>query len=513
MRARDRAAERRLRRSAQSHGEVVLRVAPLLLLLVSAVQEKRPNVLIVITDDQGFGDLGVPRQPGDQDAEARRLRKGAMAEELLRLPGLLADAVEPAHRAVQLPHRRRGYVHRPVDDAAGREDAGRVPRGRRATAPGSSASGTSATTTRFGPKDQGFQETLMLQGGGIGQPSDPRAASTTAYRRSSSKRQARSRRRATAPTSSPTRRSSSSRQRPGPALLRLRGVQRAPWAPRGPGRLPRGLQEPGPRRHDGARVRDGDEHRQEPRPADEDARRARAGPGHPRDLHDGQRPAASPRYNGELRGLKGTVFEGGIRVPAFSGGPRSGRPGVVGGVAAHIDVTPTLLEACRGLEAGVGDDGRRSMLPRWARHEPVPTRTLFFQWHRGDVPEKYRACAALGPNGKLVWTTPTAKPMLFKDPQEKKDVVTASTARKMIWRTAKSTDVNSRHIPYPTRAGTFRPDGREVAQATSVLAMALAPRRRRAPGRTARHGRGPRRDRPAGPRDPRARPTRGAARA
>ena len=53
--------------------------------------------------------------------------------------------------------------------------------------------------------------------------------------------------------------------------------------------------------------------------------------------------------------------------------------------------------------------------------------------------------------------------------------MTASTARKMIWRTAKSTDVNSRHIPYPIRAGTFRPDGREVAQATSVLAMARGP--------------------------------------
>src|SRR5262249_11813214 len=32
----------------------------------------------------------------------------------------------------------------------------------------------------------------------------------------------------------------------------------------------------------------------------------------------------------------------------------------------------------------------------------LPARTLFVQWHRGDVPEKYRAFAARGPRYKLV---------------------------------------------------------------------------------------------------------------
>jgi hypothetical protein len=38
-----------------------------------------------------------------------------------------------------------------------------------------------------------------------------------------------------------------------------------------------------------------------------------------------------------------------------------------------------------------------------------PERTLFFQWHRGDVPERYRAFAARGPRFKLVQATGVAQ--------------------------------------------------------------------------------------------------------
>ena len=62
----------------------------------------------------------LPRQPGRsrRRSSTRSRSESVRLEELLRLPGLLADAVEPADRAVQLPHRRRGHVHRPVADAA-----------------------------------------------------------------------------------------------------------------------------------------------------------------------------------------------------------------------------------------------------------------------------------------------------------------------------------------------------------------------------------------------------------
>jgi hypothetical protein len=76
---------------------------------------------------------------------------------------------------------------------------------------------------------------------------------------------------------------------------------------------------------------------------------------------------------------------------------------VVDRVAAHIDVTPTLLEAC-GVAAPKDRkiDGR-SLLPL-LRGDKVawPDRALFTQWHRGDVPQLYRACAVRTQQYRLV---------------------------------------------------------------------------------------------------------------
>ena len=100
---------------------------------------------------------------------------------------------------------------------------------------------------------------------------------------------------------------------------------------------------------------------------------------------------------------KGSVHEGGIRVPCFVRWPGTLEPGrVVEPVAAHIDLTPTLLEACGVAKPeAVAFDGR-SLLPL-LRGEPVdwPDRTLYFQWHRGDVPELHRAFAARSGRYKL----------------------------------------------------------------------------------------------------------------
>lgn len=111
-----------------------------------------------------------------------------------------------------------------------------------------------------------------------------------------------------------------------------------------------------------------------------------------------------PRYNAGLRGLKGSVYEGGIRVPFLVRWPGRLEPGrEVDVVGAHIDVVPTLLEAC-GVPRpeGVALDGL-SLLPWLEGRETVPPdRTLFFQWHRGDVPRPGRAFAAREARWKLV---------------------------------------------------------------------------------------------------------------
>jgi len=68
----------------------------------------------------------------------------------------------------------------------------------------------------------------------------------------------------------------------------------------------------------------------------------------------------SDRYNVMMRGRKGSVHEGGVRVPCFIRWPRRFPEGrTVTQIAAHIDLFPTLLDLC-GLPApnGPARDGR-----------------------------------------------------------------------------------------------------------------------------------------------------------
>ncbi len=110
------------------------------------------------------------------------------------------------------------------------------------------------------------------------------------------------------------------------------------------------------------------------------------------------------RYNFGLRGQKFSVYEGSIRVPFFikwSGRIKAGRK--INRIAAHIDIFPTLLQMC-GIEVpkNVVIDGV-SLLP--LLDESVndwPDRNLFFQFHRGMTPRRYQNCAVRSQKYKLV---------------------------------------------------------------------------------------------------------------
>ncbi|HVX61573.1 MAG TPA: arylsulfatase [Pirellulales bacterium] len=110
-----------------------------------------------------------------------------------------------------------------------------------------------------------------------------------------------------------------------------------------------------------------------------------------------------PRYNGGLRGRKASVYEGGVRVPCYVRWPARLPAGRTRSVpAAHIDLAPTLLEACHATApAEVKFDGRSLLRVLEGKTDDWPERTLFFQWHRGDRPQLYRAFAARGPRWKL----------------------------------------------------------------------------------------------------------------
>jgi len=128
------------------------------------------------------------------------------------------------------------------------------------------------------------------------------------------------------------------------------------------------------------------------------------------------------RYNANLRNLKGTPYEGGIRVPFLIRWPNRIKPGtVIDRLAAHIDVTPTLLEATSATTKSSLDG--RSLLPLLTDTNATQTwsnRSIFIQWHRGDAPRPFENSAVATQRYKLI----NGKELydLEQDPSESKDI-------------------------------------------------------------------------------------------
>ena len=138
-------------------------------------------------------------------------------------------------------------------------------------------------------------------------------------------------------------------------------------------------------------------------------------------------------YHAGLRAQKGSVYENGIRVPFVVRWPARLAPGAVDAVGAHIDLAPTLLAAA-GVSPppGLAFDGL-SLLPLWeGRAEAWPERNYVVQSHRGDAPSRYRAFAVVGPRYKLVQAQSFGQPAppgapfelydLLEDPGETNDL-------------------------------------------------------------------------------------------
>ncbi|GHC45510.1 arylsulfatase [Roseibacillus persicicus] len=97
-------------------------------------------------------------------------------------------------------------------------------------------------------------------------------------------------------------------------------------------------------------------------------------------------------YTAGLRDNKGSVYENGFRSPfvirwpeAMKGGRKLTDP------AMHIDLLPTLAEAC-GIELpdALKLDGKSILPLLTGETESLPERYLFMQHNRANVPQKYR---------------------------------------------------------------------------------------------------------------------------
>ncbi len=88
------------------------------------------------------------------------------------------------------------------------------------------------------------------------------------------------------------------------------------------------------------------------------------------------------RSNGDLRGAKGSIYEGGLRVPLIARWPGTINPGQVSdGVGAFWDLMPTLLDVAdsKTYQATPDLDGA-SLLPVLRGADPDPNRTLYWEF-------------------------------------------------------------------------------------------------------------------------------------
>lgn len=137
------------------------------------------------------------------------------------------------------------------------------------------------------------------------------------------------------------------------------------------------------------------------------------------------------RYVGGMRGRKGDVYQGGVRVPFYISYPSAfGKNRDIETMAAHIDILPTLAQLCNvELPKERIIDGK-SLLPVMLGETVDWTdRSLFFYWTR-RYPEPYYNMALRKGNFKLVGKTDYNAPItdfemydLEKDPYEQHSIV------------------------------------------------------------------------------------------
>jgi arylsulfatase A-like enzyme len=148
-----------------------------------------------------------------------------------------------------------------------------------------------------------------------------------------------------------------------------------------------------------------------------------------------------PYFNAGMRGWKGSAWDGGHRVPCFwhwpAGDLEGGRD--IGRVSAHIDLLPTLADLL-GLknEDSLPLDGI-SLVPLLKGGDPAaPERTLFVHVQRAFLPPKWKDSAVMTQrwrliDGKSLYDI-TADPGQSRDmASEKPEVVTNLRARYEEW--------------------------------------------------------------------------------
>lgn len=110
-------------------------------------------------------------------------------------------------------------------------------------------------------------------------------------------------------------------------------------------------------------------------------------------------------YNAKMRGRKGSPYEGGHRVPCFIRWPAGGlsEPKDVNQLAAHLDLLPTLIDLCQiKRPTGIEFDGVSLAASLTGEVRKRPERVLFAHHQELPMPEKYRFGCVMSGDWRLI---------------------------------------------------------------------------------------------------------------
>ena len=118
----------------------------------------------------------------------------------------------------------------------------------------------------------------------------------------------------------------------------------------------------------------------------------------------GWREKEGKGYNAGMRGVKGSYYDGGHRVPFFMRWPAGGiRPDIeIGELVTHMDLLPTFIDLC-GLSApDVRFDGMSVAPLLRGQVAELPQRNIFVQYRQNTNPPEKWASAVLDGRWRLV---------------------------------------------------------------------------------------------------------------
>ncbi|MFC1596849.1 arylsulfatase [Planctomycetota bacterium] len=124
-------------------------------------------------------------------------------------------------------------------------------------------------------------------------------------------------------------------------------------------------------------------------------------------------PEKNNAFTAGMRGFKGSLYEGGHRVPCFLYAPEAliGKPRVIDALTAHVDLLPTFIDLCdlkRPNRRQLPMDGR-SLHPLLTGNCEWPDRMLVMHHQNGWEPEKHANSVVLTSDWRLVrrWNAKT----------------------------------------------------------------------------------------------------------